>query len=98
LHRITLENILNQLVQRHGWSETGRRIPIRCFQFNPSVKSSLTFLRQTPGAHKRVEDWFIGGQWNEVHAERVKTPPGGCHAGINALLPATISKTSKREL
>jgi uncharacterized protein (DUF2132 family) len=59
LHGITLENILNQLVQRHGWSEMGRRIPIRCFQFNPSVKSSLTFLRKTPWARQRVEGWFI---------------------------------------
>jgi uncharacterized protein (DUF2132 family) len=60
LHGITLETILNQLVQRHGWGEMARRIPIRCFQFNPSVKSSLTFLRKTPWARKRVEDWFIG--------------------------------------
>jgi hypothetical protein len=60
LHGITLEDILNQLVQRHGWSEMGRRIPIRCFQFNPTVKSSLTFLRKTPWARKKVEDWFIG--------------------------------------
>ena len=60
LHGITLENIINQLVQRHGWSEMGRRIPIRCFQFNPTVKSSLTFLRKTPWARQRVEDWFIG--------------------------------------
>jgi uncharacterized protein (DUF2132 family) len=60
LHGITLENIINQLVQRHGWSEMGRRIPIRCFQLNPSVKSSLTFLRKTPWARQRVEDWFIG--------------------------------------
>jgi len=60
LHGITLESILNQLVQRHGWGEMGRRIPIRCFQFNPTVKSSLTFLRKTPWARKRVEDWFIG--------------------------------------
>jgi hypothetical protein len=60
LHGITLENILNQLVQKHGWSEMGRRIPVRCFQFNPSVKSSLTFLRKTPWARKKVEDWFIG--------------------------------------
>jgi uncharacterized protein (DUF2132 family) len=59
LHGITLENILNQLVQRHGWSQMGRRLPIRCFQFNPTVKSSLTFLRKTPWARKRVEDWFI---------------------------------------
>jgi hypothetical protein len=60
LHGITLENIINQLVQRHGWGEMGRRIPIRCFQFNPTVKSSLTFLRKTPWARQRVEDWFIG--------------------------------------
>jgi uncharacterized protein (DUF2132 family) len=59
LHGITLESIINQLVQRHGWSEMGRRIPIRCFQFNPTVKSSLTFLRKTPWARQRVEDWFI---------------------------------------
>ena len=59
LHGITLESILNQLVQRHGWSEMGRRIPIRCFQFNPTVKSSLTFLRKTPWARQKVEDWFI---------------------------------------
>jgi uncharacterized protein (DUF2132 family) len=60
LHGITLEQILNQLVQLHGWSEMSRRIPVRCFQFNPSVKSSLTFLRKTPWARKKVEDWFIG--------------------------------------
>jgi len=59
LHGITLESIINQLVQRHGWSEMGRRIPIRCFQFNPTVKSSLTFLRKTPWARQKVEDWFI---------------------------------------
>jgi uncharacterized protein (DUF2132 family) len=59
LHGIALVNILNQLVQRHGWGEMGRRIPIRCFQFDPSVKSSLTFLRKTPRARQRVEDWFI---------------------------------------
>ena len=59
LHGITLETILNQLVQRHGWGEMGRRIPIRCFQFNPTVKSSLTFLRKTPWARTKVEDWFI---------------------------------------
>jgi len=60
LHGITLETIVNTLVQRHGWLEMGRRIPIRCFQFNPTVKSSLTFLRKTPWARKKVEDWFIG--------------------------------------
>jgi hypothetical protein len=59
LHGITLETVVKQLVERHGWSEMGHRIPIRCFQINPSVKSSLTFLRKTPWARKRVEAWFI---------------------------------------
>ena len=59
LHGITLENILNQLLERHGWEGLWRRIPIRCFQNNPSIKSSLTFLRKTPWARQRVEGWFI---------------------------------------
>jgi len=59
LHGITLENIINQLVERHGWAEMGERIPIRCFLFDPSVKSSLAFLRKTPWARRLVEDWFI---------------------------------------
>jgi len=59
LHGITLESILNQLVKRHGWTVLGRRIPVRCFRYNPTIKSSLTFLRKTPWARKRIEDWFI---------------------------------------
>ncbi len=59
LHGITLETILNQLVERYGWAEMSQRIPVRCFQFNPSVKSSLTFLRKTPWARLRVEGWYI---------------------------------------
>ena len=59
LHGITLERIVNELVRRHGWSAMARRIPVRCFQVNPSVKSSLTFLRKTPWARQKVEDWFL---------------------------------------
>jgi uncharacterized protein (DUF2132 family) len=65
LHGITLESIINQLVVRHGWGEMGRRIPIRCFQINPSVKSSLTFLRKTPWARQKLEAWFIEEQLNK---------------------------------
>jgi uncharacterized protein (DUF2132 family) len=72
LHGVTLEQILNQLVQRHGWGEMGRRIPVRCFQFNPTVKSSLTFLRKTPWARQRVEDWFIG-EMETKSVEETKT-------------------------
>lgn len=59
LHGITLETIVNHLVQKHGWKVMADRIPVRCFQFNPSVKSSLTFLRKTPWARRKVEDWFL---------------------------------------
>jgi uncharacterized protein (DUF2132 family) len=65
LHGITLERIVKELVAQHGWAEMAHRIPIRCFQFNPSVKSSLTFLRKTPWARKRVEAWFIGEGLNK---------------------------------
>ena len=59
LHGITLEAIVTELSARHGWKELGQRIPIRCFLFNPSVKSSLTFLRKTPWARRKVEDWYL---------------------------------------
>ena len=62
LHGITLERIVNELVRRHGWSGMARRIPVRCFQVNPSVKSSLTFLRKTPWARRKVEAWFLAGR------------------------------------
>jgi uncharacterized protein (DUF2132 family) len=59
LHGITLEKILTQLVEHYGWDELGRMIPIRCFNFDPSIQSSLKFLRKTPWARKRVEDLYV---------------------------------------
>ena len=59
LHGITLEMIVTQLVERFGWAELGKRIPIRCFTDNPSVKSSLKFLRRTPWARKKVEELYL---------------------------------------
>ncbi|HSL03603.1 MAG TPA: VF530 family protein [Nitrospiraceae bacterium] len=59
LHGITLETVIKELVERYGWAEMGRRVPIRCFLHDPSVKSSLTFLRKTPWARERVEGWYI---------------------------------------
>jgi len=56
---MTLEMILNRLVEHYGWEEMGRRITIRCFNYDPTVKSSLTFLRKTPWARKKVEDLYI---------------------------------------
>ena len=62
LHGITLEMIMTRLVEQYGWEELGTRIPIRCFTNNPSIKSSLTFLRKTPWARKKVEDLYLASQ------------------------------------
>ena len=63
LHGITLESILIQLVDRYGWAELGRKIDIRCFNYDPSIKSCLKFLRQTPWARAQVEELFINTKW-----------------------------------
>ena len=54
-HGITLEKMLNDLVAHFGWAELARRIPINCFINDPSIKSSLKFLRRTPWAREKVE-------------------------------------------
>jgi len=59
LHGVTLEMMLNALVEQFGWDELGRRIPIRCFTNDPGIKSSLKFLRRTPWARKKVEDLYL---------------------------------------
>lgn len=59
LHGVTLEAILNHLVNYYGWELLGRTIDIKCFNVNPSIKSSLTFLRKTPWARKKVEDLYL---------------------------------------
>lgn len=59
LHGKTLEMIVTELVNRYGWEELGELIPINCFNNNPSIKSSLTFLRKTPWARKKVEDLYL---------------------------------------
>lgn len=59
LHGITLEQVVKHLVEVYGWNELGQRIRIRCFTHDPSVKSSLKFLRKTPWARKKVEDLYI---------------------------------------
>ena len=59
LHGITLEQIVNELVASLGWEELGRRIPVRCFTSDPSVASSLKFLRRTPWARAKVEALYL---------------------------------------
>lgn len=63
LHGVTLEAILTRLSAHYGWEEMARRIPVRCFQYDPSIKSALTFLRKTPWARQRVEGWFVDDYW-----------------------------------
>ncbi len=62
LHGVTLEQIVNSLVEHYGWDQLGILIDIRCFNNDPSVKSSLKFLRKTPWARKKVERLYIAIQ------------------------------------
>ena len=64
LHGKTLQLILNELVEHFGWKELGKRINIRCFNNDPSVKSSLKFLRKTSWARTEVEELYISIQKN----------------------------------
>jgi uncharacterized protein (DUF2132 family) len=59
LHGVTLEALLTELVAAYGWQELGGRIDIRCFNYDPSIKSSLQFLRKTPWARKKVEELYL---------------------------------------
>ena len=70
LHGITLEMILSQLVERYGWERLGIAIDIRCFKHDPSIKSSLQFLRRTPWARSKVEDLYLR------HTRRAPELPG----------------------
>jgi len=62
LHGITLKEVLTQLVDKYGWKELGSRINIKCFTSEPSINSSLKFLRRTPWARKKVETLYIQSQ------------------------------------
>jgi len=59
LHGLTLEAIVTALASHYGWQELGQRIPVRCFQSEPSVNSSLKFLRKTPWAREKVEGLYL---------------------------------------
>ncbi|HAZ54788.1 MAG TPA: DUF2132 domain-containing protein [Franconibacter helveticus] len=70
LHGVTLEALVTALVNRYGWEELARRININCFKNDPSVKSSLKFLRRTPWARKEVEALYI-----DMLDEKEDAPP-----------------------
>ncbi len=68
LHGITLKTIVTELYETYGWEELGREINIRCFNENPSINSSLKFLRKTEWARKKVEDlylWHLNSSTND---------------------------------
>jgi len=69
LHGISLETIVNRLVDHFGWQLLGKLIQINCFIDNPSIQSSLKFLRKTPWARKKVEDLYL-----EIHAIETNKP------------------------
>lgn len=59
LHGVTLKELMTQLVDKYGWEELGRRINIKCFTSDPSISSSLKFLRKTPWARVKVEQLYL---------------------------------------
>ena len=64
LHGLTLKVIVTQLVDEYGWQELGSRITIKCFTNDPSIISSLKFLRKTPWAREKVEELYLTTQWS----------------------------------
>lgn len=71
LHGVTLKAMLEDLVESQGWEQLAEQVRIRCFQSNPSIKSSLKFLRRTPWARKQVEQVYLAELW-----ERKRRPQG----------------------
>lgn len=69
LHGITLEALLNELVATYGWDELSRRIRIKCFAKDPSINSSLKFLRRTPWARNKVETLYLEGKTKRPNSE-----------------------------
>lgn len=74
-HGVTLAMILEVLVKHYGWGELGKRINIRCFNMNPSIKSSLTFLRKTPWAREKVETLYLCLVTAKDNQSRPAQPP-----------------------
>ena len=74
MHGVTLEQIVNSLVEHYGWEKLGARIKIKCFTTSPTVNSSLKFLRRTPWARKKVENLFISWKKREMNkAKKIST-------------------------
>ncbi|MES2641944.1 MAG: VF530 family protein [Myxococcota bacterium] len=76
LHGLTLNTIVSELVEHYGWEELGRQVKIQCFLNEPSVASSLKFLRKTPWAREKVESFYL---WHlrELKRQARNTTPDG---------------------
>ena len=76
-HGVKLEDMVTKLVEVYGWEELGRRIKVRCFQVDPSVKSSLSFLRKTPWARAKVEALYLrhAARRRKAEATREQSSP-----------------------
>ncbi len=74
---MTLEAILKALVDHHGWDGLGERIPVRCFNIDPSISSSLRFLRKTPWAREKVESLYLHMLRQQRQAQTPRPRPGG---------------------
>ena len=77
LHGLTLEAIVTALADHYGWEELGQRIPVRCFNVDPSVGSSLRFLRKTPWAREKVEGLYLFMLREERRANSAQPPHRG---------------------
>lgn len=75
LHGVTLEMQINHLVAQYGWSELGKRININCFKSDPSVKSSLKFLRRTPWARAEVEALYLASLKDQPQTQAEQDAP-----------------------
>jgi uncharacterized protein (DUF2132 family) len=74
LHGVTLQAIVTRLVDHFGWEGLGRIIDIRCFNLDPSVSSSLKFLRKTPWARKKVEELYLAVLQQETERDEMTKP------------------------
>jgi uncharacterized protein (DUF2132 family) len=75
LHGVTLEMILTQLVAHFGWPELAAQVRIRCFAVDPSIGSSLKFLRRTPWAREKVESLYLFMRREQARQQRRNSPP-----------------------
>ena len=67
MHGITLKTVVTRLVEKYGWDELAQRIKIKCFTKDPSINSSLKFLRKTAWARQKVEALYLASKWKDNH-------------------------------